>query len=52
MWKSVGGGMLAAALCCASAASAENFTSEITWGDVSMVGGIGPDGTWGRGGTV
>lgn len=52
MWKSMGGGMLAAALCCASAASAENFTYEITWGDVSMVGGIGPDGTWGRGGTV
>lgn len=48
----VGGGILAAALFCASAAQAENFTYEVTWGDVNMVGGIGADGRWGRGGTV
>ncbi len=52
MRKFVGGGLIAAAMLCASAASAENFTYEITWGDVSMVGGIGPDGTWGQGGSV
>ncbi|MEO1169022.1 MAG: hypothetical protein AAFW97_09970 [Pseudomonadota bacterium] len=52
MRKLIGGGMLAAALCCASAAHAVNFTYDITWGDVAMVGGIGPDGSWGRGGTV
>lgn len=48
----VGVGMIAAALLSASAANAENFTYEITWGDVNMVGGIGPDGSWGQGGTV
>ncbi|MGP1352495.1 MAG: hypothetical protein ACTS1Z_04170 [Parasphingopyxis sp.] len=50
--KNLYGAALAAALCCASAANAENFTYEITWGDVNMVGGIGADGTWGRGGSV
>lgn len=45
-------GIAATALLSASAASAQMFTYEITWGEVAMVGGIGPDGSWGRGGTV
>ncbi len=48
----VGVGMIAAALLSASAANAENFTYEVTWGDVSMYGGVGPEGTNARGGTV
>lgn len=52
MKKFAGGGMIAAALLCASTAHADNFTYEITWGDVTSIGGIGPDGTWGRGGSV
>ena len=47
-----GAAVAAAALCCATAASAENFTYEITWGDVDQIGGIGADGSWGRGGSV
>jgi hypothetical protein len=52
MRKLLGGGLIAAAMLCATGAQAQSFTYEITWGDVAMVGGIGPDGTRGRGGTV
>jgi hypothetical protein len=52
MRNCIGFGMLAGALCFASAANAENFTYEVTWGDVDTVGGVGPNGTAAGGGTV
>lgn len=46
------GGVAAALLSCATAAGAQMFTYEITWGEVDMVGGIGASGDMYQGGSV
>jgi hypothetical protein len=45
-------GLAAAGLVCAGAANAQTFTGEIEFEDPNFVGGLGPAGTFGRGGTM
>ena len=42
----------AVALILPTAAQAEDFVVDVTWGDVVMTGGIGPEGNWAQAGDV